>query len=224
MRAVIGLGCSSICLLAFAACVPPEGAAGPPASPTVAESQSLGADQDSKPHDDHDGDHDDHDGDHEHHHHSPPRSTSDQAAHVRILQTTAMACGALESLGPVDVHEPMHSEEEALDMLRRRANDLGAEAVLGVEFHHGEGGPAPTHLSGLAVRCGDLLNGRAYDVIQKIDVPGDMGDEDDAYAALKARAASLGADLILGIEFHHGDGSPGSQTHVSGTAVKLRSY
>jgi hypothetical protein len=30
--------------------------------------------------------------------------------------------------------------------------------------------------------------------------------------------------LILGIEFHHGDGSPGSQTHVSGTAVKLRSY
>jgi hypothetical protein len=29
---------------------------------------------------------------------------------------------------------------------------MGADAVVGVEFHHGEGEGQPTHLSGLAVR------------------------------------------------------------------------
>jgi uncharacterized protein YbjQ (UPF0145 family) len=35
-------------------------------------------------------------------------------------------------------------------MIRERAAQMGADAVIGVQFHHGEGGP--THLSGLAVR------------------------------------------------------------------------
>jgi uncharacterized protein YbjQ (UPF0145 family) len=74
----------------------------------------------------------------------------------------------------------------------------------------------------MAVKCGDLLQGRSYDVISKLDIPGGMGDEDEAFDALKAKAASMGADLVLDVEFHHGDGSPGSSTHVSGTAVKVR--
>jgi uncharacterized protein YbjQ (UPF0145 family) len=46
----------------------------------------------------------------------------------------------------------MGSHEAALDVVRRRAAELGADAVVGVEFHHGEGDGQPTHLSGLAVR------------------------------------------------------------------------
>lgn len=220
----LALLASPLALLAFAACTPPAGIGPEPTTPSSVEvAQSAGGDHDA---DDHDHDHHDdgdHDADHDHEHHAPPRSTSAEAAHVKVLETADLACGATESLGPVDVHEPMHSEEEALDMLRRRANDLGADAVLGVEFHHGAGGTAPTHLSGLAVRCGDLLQGRQYDVIQKIDIDGTMGDEEDAYAALKEKARELGADLILGIEFHHGTGGPGTKTHISGTAIKFRS-
>ena len=153
---------------------------------------------------------------------TPPRSTSAEAAHVKVLQTEALSCGKTIALGPVDVHEPMKSEEDALDMLRRRASDLGAEAVVGVEFHHGEGGSAPTHLSGMAVRCGDLLHGRAYDVIGEVSIPGGMGDEDEAFDALLSKASSMGANIVLGVQFHHGDGSPGSTTSVSGTAIRAR--
>ena len=56
-----------------------------------------------------------------------------------------------EVIGVVDVHEPMANEEAALQRLREKAAALGADAVLGVEFHHGEE-TGPTHLSGLAVR------------------------------------------------------------------------
>ena len=55
-------------------------------------------------------------------------------------------------LGVVDAHEEMGRHSEALDELRREAAALGADAVLGVEFHHGEAQGEPTHLSGLAVR------------------------------------------------------------------------
>jgi uncharacterized protein YbjQ (UPF0145 family) len=33
-----------------------------------------------------------------------------------------------------------------------KAAQLGADAVVGVEFHHGEGEGEPTHPSGLAVK------------------------------------------------------------------------
>jgi uncharacterized protein YbjQ (UPF0145 family) len=218
MRTLLVLPCAAF-VLAAVGCTPPADEMMPPAAPGVTETAHAGGDHDT---DDHDHDHDHADGDHDHEHHAPPRSTSEQAAHVKVLETTSLACGATEAVGPVDVHEPMHSEEEALDMLRRRANDLGADAVLGVEFHHGAGGVAPTHLSGLAVRCNDLLQGREYDVIQKLDISGIMGDEEDAFAALKSKAADLGADLILDVEFKHGDGGPGVGTRVTGTAIKLR--
>ena len=45
----------------------------------------------------------------------------------------------------------MGHHDAALDALRRKAAAMGADAVVGVEFHHSEGGE-PTHLSGLAVR------------------------------------------------------------------------
>ena len=80
---------------------------------------------------------------------SPGRRTD--AAHVLVLQTTHLDRPA-EVVGVVDAHEQMGHHEDALKELREKAAALGADAVVGVEFHHGEGAGEPTHLSGLAVR------------------------------------------------------------------------
>jgi hypothetical protein len=72
-------------------------------------------------------------------------------ANVLILQTSHLDRPA-EVVGVVDAHQEMGHHESALNVLRERAAALGADAVVGVEFHHGEGEGEPTHLSGLAVR------------------------------------------------------------------------
>jgi uncharacterized protein YbjQ (UPF0145 family) len=164
---------------------------------------------------------DDHDDDHDDDHAPLPRDPATVAAagRVHVLQSDSMGCES-EVLGLVDVHSHMHETEHALDELKLRAAALGAEAVLGVDFHHGEGGHEPTHLSGIAARCRDLRRGRSYDVIQELDVTGKNGHEDDAFQALRERARAVHADLVVGIEFHHGDGTEPS--HVTGTAVRWR--
>jgi uncharacterized protein YbjQ (UPF0145 family) len=70
---------------------------------------------------------------------------------VLVLQSTHLDRPA-EVVGVIDAHVPMGSHESALDVVRQRAAELGADAVVGVEFHHGEGEGERTHLSGLAVR------------------------------------------------------------------------
>jgi hypothetical protein len=70
---------------------------------------------------------------------------------VLVLQSTHLDRPS-EVVGVVDAHMQMGSQDEALAYLRRRAAAMGADAVVGVEFHHGEGEGQPTHLSGLAVR------------------------------------------------------------------------
>jgi uncharacterized protein YbjQ (UPF0145 family) len=70
---------------------------------------------------------------------------------VLVLETIHLDRPA-EVVGVVDAHLPMGSHESALNALQRRAAQMGADAVVGVEFHHGEGEGQPTHLSGLAVR------------------------------------------------------------------------
>ncbi len=57
-----------------------------------------------------------------------------------------------EVIGVVDAHEEMGKHEAALWALKSKAAAMGADAVVGVEFEHGEGQGEPTHLSGLAVR------------------------------------------------------------------------
>jgi uncharacterized protein YbjQ (UPF0145 family) len=111
--------------------------------------------------------------------------------------------------------------DRALEVLKRKAAKIGAAAVIGVEFHHGEPGAEPTHLSGIAVRCNDLLRGRAYDELGRIEVAGKMGDEDDAERELLDRARSMQADLVIGIGFEHGDGE-GRPTKVWGTAIRFK--
>jgi hypothetical protein len=72
-------------------------------------------------------------------------------SHVLVLESTHLDRPA-EVVGVVDMHVPMGSHDSSLALLRRRAAEMGADAVVGVEFHHGEGEGQPTHLSGLAVR------------------------------------------------------------------------
>jgi hypothetical protein len=82
----------------------------------------------------------------------PESSTSrGDPSRVLVLQSTHLDRPA-EVVGVIDAHAPMGTHDAALEFLRRRAAAMGADAVVGVEFHHGEGEGQPTHLSGLAVR------------------------------------------------------------------------
>jgi hypothetical protein len=79
-----------------------------------------------------------------------PALDPDVVSRIAVLPTSKPDRPAVV-VGVVDVHEPMANEGAALQRLREKAAALGADAVLGVEFHHGEE-TGPTHLSGLAVR------------------------------------------------------------------------
>ncbi|HEX8795806.1 MAG TPA: hypothetical protein VF765_32875 [Polyangiaceae bacterium] len=142
------------------------------------------------------------------------------AQKVKVIQNAEADCPT-ELVGLVDIHEPVESVDRALEVLRRKAAKMGAEEVVGVEFHHGEPGEEPTHLSGMAVRCKDLLQGRQYDVIGHIEVNGKMGEEDEADKELLERASAMHADLVIDIGFEHGEG--GSEpTKVWGTAIRFK--
>jgi hypothetical protein len=85
--------------------------------------------------------------------HEPPMSVSvdENVRRILILQTRKLDRPA-EVVGIVDAHEDGDREDLALDELRRKAAAIGADAVVGVEFHHAESKGEPLHLSGLAVR------------------------------------------------------------------------
>ena len=162
------------------------------------------------------------DGDHDEglEHHAPlptDPATVAAAAKVKVLNNESLSC-ASQVLGIVDVHEPVQTDEAALDILRLRAAALGAEAITGVEFRHGDGHER-THMSGTAVRCKDLLNGRKYDVLDHLVVKGKMGEEDETFDELRRRARELGANLVLEVSFKHGE-SAAEGVVVSGTAVR----
>ena len=83
-----------------------------------------------------------------------PASYSEQTrdgANVLVLQGTHLDRPS-EVVGVVDAHLKVGDQDAALAALRKRAAAMGADAVVGVEFHHGEGPGEPIHLSGLAVR------------------------------------------------------------------------
>lgn len=91
----------------------------------------------------------------------PPRESEPErevAVRADILVTTARKLDRpTEVIGVIDEHEPSGRQDAAFALLRRRAAAMGADAVIGVEFHHGEESGEPTHLSGLAVRYLDRL-------------------------------------------------------------------
>lgn len=77
------------------------------------------------------------------------------APQILILQTTHLDRPA-EVVGVVDAHEEMGHHDAALDEMRRKAAALGADAVVGVEFHHGEWSGEPTRTS--SPRCSPRSN------------------------------------------------------------------
>ncbi len=149
----------------------------------------------------------------------PDPQLEEAARAVRVMSRNDLGCRP-EVLGLVDVHEEMESTEQALGELRMRAAELGAEAVIGVDFEHGEGHEA-THLSGMAVRCRDLIRGRTYDVIADVEVPGTMGEEEEAFVRLKERGRELRADLLVDVAFDHGEAGRGP-TKLRAKAVRFR--
>jgi uncharacterized protein YbjQ (UPF0145 family) len=144
-----------------------------------------------------------------------------KAAKVQVLQNADKLGCATEVIGLVDVHEPVKTVDEALHELRLDAARIDAQAVVGVEFHHGEPGEEPTHLSGEAVRCNDIVRGRAYDVLGAVRITHKMGDEAGLLREMKQKAKSMGADAILEVSFEHGEGGD-EPLKMSGTAVRFK--
>ncbi len=142
------------------------------------------------------------------------------AARVRVLATENVG-QATEAMGVIDVHERGEGRARALDELRAVAAEHGADAIVGVEFHHGEGGDAPTHLSGMAVRFRNLLRDEPFDVLAHLDVASDMEHEDEALGELQRRAGLLHADLLIHIAYEHGEGE-GQPAHLTGVAIRYR--
>ncbi len=163
-----------------------------------------------------------------------------QAAADRVLVLQGSADRASEVIGLIDEHGRMGQEDEALARLRRDAARMGGDAILHVEFHHagdhpeGEaadedtdsavdedaGDPMALHLSGTVVRFNDLLRGRQYTVLERLVVHVPMTHQEDGLAELRREARALHADLLLGVEFHHGHGGD-QPLEVDATAVRF---
>lgn len=88
---------------------------------------------------------------------APPAATEErpEASDPRtreILVTPQKDLGrACEVIGVLDFHSSAESEDKGFDEMRVRAAAMGADAVIGAEFEHGEPG-AMSHLSGMVVR------------------------------------------------------------------------
>lgn len=118
----------------------------------------------------------------------------------------------------LDFHTSAESEDKGFEALRMRAAQLGADAVIGAEFEHGEEGEL-SHLSGMAVKY-FTPDDSPYDVLGDIDVVTPEDAEDKGMEELQARAARMGADEIRNIHFSHGE--EGGESHLTGVAVKHR--
>jgi uncharacterized protein YbjQ (UPF0145 family) len=153
--------------------------------------------------------------------HDPlPEVAPERVARVHVLNKED-AGQPTEVISIIDVHAKSGQQDHALQELRTRAAALDADAIIGVEFHHGEHGGETTHLSGTAVRYRDLIAGRHYAVIGDLDVRAAMGQERQALHDLRARARDMNADLIIGVHFEHGEGGDGG-LRLTGKAIQFR--
>ena len=117
----------------FTACVEPPAAA--PVTPIYVSSSASVHVNDSAPGQEQD-----------------PSSPPMQAASARILILADKHVDRpTEVIGVLDFHSAATSEDKGFDELRVRAAQMGADAVIGAEFEHGDGSE-PSHLSGMVVR------------------------------------------------------------------------
>ncbi len=81
---------------------------------------------------------------------APPLPMTPRARSVQVLVDKRVP-RPTEVLAVFDFHSRADSEDKGFDELRARAAAIGADAVIGAEFEHGDGAE-PSHLSGMAVR------------------------------------------------------------------------
>ena len=137
----------------------------------------------------------------------------------RILVTTDQNCPSghnCDILDVVDVHTMATSEDKGFDELRERAAQMGADAVVGAEFEHGDGAE-PSHLSGMIVRFGRPVP--AHVDIGMVDIPSDEKDENKGLAELSRRAHEMGGNQVIDVTFEHGD--DGQQGHLRGKVIRF---
>jgi uncharacterized protein YbjQ (UPF0145 family) len=150
---------------------------------------------------------------------------ADAAKNMVVLQAQD-AGRPTEVIGVIDVHEPTGEHDAALQTLRERAALIGADAVLGIEFHHESDEHAAdkgieTHLSGLAVRFRPVLQDRPYEVLGQVQVEAAMEHEEDGLHALREKGNDMNADAMLDVQFHHGEGK-GGNTKLTAIAIRYR--
>jgi uncharacterized protein YbjQ (UPF0145 family) len=116
----------------------------------------------------------------------------------------------------VDIHTHATSEDKGFDELRARAVALGADAVVGAEFEHGDGNE-PSHLSGMIVRYGRPVP--PHIDIGTLDIPSDENDENKGLDELSRRGHAMGGDQVIDVTFEHGD--DGAQGHLRGKVIKF---
>ena len=80
-----------------------------------------------------------------------PESRTSVQANVDVFPKGSNPTRRTVVVGVIDVHTAADSPDKGFDVLRVVAAQLGADAVIGAEFEHGEGNE-PSHLSGMAVR------------------------------------------------------------------------
>ncbi len=81
----------------------------------------------------------------------PQSTVSLELPHGVLLLNGRSLPRPAQVVGIVDVQMSHDGYQTALDQLAGEAAELGADAIVGVEFHHGRVGET-SHLSGLAVR------------------------------------------------------------------------
>ena len=147
----------------------------------------------------------------------------DDAAKKMLILQAQDAGRPTEVIGVLDVHEPSGEHDAALQTLRERAALIGADAVIGIEFHHedDDGKGIATHLSGLAVRFRPVLQDRPYEVLGQVQVEAPMEHEDDGLRTLRERGSDMNADALLDVQFHHGEGNGGA-TKLTAIAIRYR--
>ena len=153
---------------------------------------------------------------------------ADAAKNMVVLQAQD-AGRPTEVIGVIDVHEATGEHDAALQTLRQRAALIGADAVLGIEFHHEgdehgenkESKDVETHLSGLAVRFRPVLQERPYDVLGQVQVEAAMEHEDDGLRSLRDKGNDMNADAMLDVQFHHGEGK-GGNTKLTAIAIRYK--
>jgi uncharacterized protein YbjQ (UPF0145 family) len=146
---------------------------------------------------------------------SPASASTSAERSVALVASGDPGCDG-EAVGVVDAPFVYGDEARSRQALKAEAAKRGADAVVDVKHVTNEG---EEHLLGTAVRCRALREARPFDVLGQIDVPELEGGPEAAFAALRARAYEMNADLVVDVRLAS---DAEDHAHVTGTAIKYR--